>query len=55
MFLVRKRELDLGWIEEEERVFGQGGLELKTGERERGERMVSMESKEVRTITNGEA
>lgn len=45
MDLVTKREFDdLGWIEEEEeRVFGQEGLGLKRGERERGERMVSME------------
>ena len=44
MVLVRKRGFDLGWMEEEEeRVFEQEGLGLKRGERERGERMVSME------------
>jgi hypothetical protein len=45
MVLVRKRGFDLGWMEEEEeeRVFEQEDLGLKRGERERGERMVSME------------
>lgn len=56
MGLVRKREFDLGWTEEEERVFGKEGLGLKRGERERGERMVSMEeSSNQGGFTNGEA
>ena len=32
--LVREREFDLGWREEDKRVFGEEGLGLKRGDRE---------------------
>lgn len=46
--LVTRREGDLGWKEGGRRVFEMGGFGLKRGQKEGGEKMVSIEEKEKR-------